>query len=73
MATFKPLLHGAPGTLAGYRPRPHRTQRATPPPRSELRAVLVTVAALYGVIAFLIVALIALDFVAALLVTGRAY
>jgi hypothetical protein len=29
MATFKPLLHGAPGTLAGYRPRPHRTQRAT--------------------------------------------
>jgi hypothetical protein len=73
MATLtNPLLHRAPGTLAGYRPRPSKA-RQTHAPRSETRGLLLTIAGLYGFVAFLIVALIALDFAAAWLATGRAY
>lgn len=51
----------------------HRAARGPKQERSDLRTVLLYVGALYGVLAFLIAALIAADFLVAWLVTGSAY
>jgi hypothetical protein len=48
----------------------HRRPKPEP---SDLRTMLIRVGALYGVLAFLVCALIGLDFVVAWLVTGTAY
>jgi hypothetical protein len=47
-------------------------RRPNPEP-SDLRTMLVYVGTLYGVLAFLVFALIGLDFIAAWLVTGSVY